>query len=384
MVGWSVLTIAAATVAGGMASASAGTAGTARPLAGQMLGVSCTSATSCMAVGAAGGPNFNAALLADRWNGVTWSVVPVPKPKGAQSGDLASVSCTSPSACTAVGSWENSHVFAPLAERWNGIAWSVERVPPGSAAAPDLFGVSCATTNSCAAVGCNLNGDFCSSAVAYEWNGTGWRPEPTPVGGQRLSSVSCTAPSACMAVGEGRKGTLTESWNGRAWSIVPSPNPKSRSFLQLDGVSCLAAGCEAVGSYANNLGGIVTLAEHWNEHTWSIQHSPNPPDSLVGLGGISCSAVNACTAVGNYDNNTGQTLTTALRWNGTAWAVQAPANPHTTPFVVVTLSAVSCPAATSCTTVGYNVFGSEGATRALAEGWNGTSWAIEPTPRPVH
>ena len=88
--------------------------------------------------------------------------------------------------------------------------------------------------------------------------------------------------------------------------------------------------------------------------------------------------------MGNYDNGKGQTVGTALRWNGAAWALQAPANPHTTPFVVVTLSAVSCPATASCSTVGYNVFGSEGATRALAQGWNGTSWAIEPTPAPVH
>jgi hypothetical protein len=64
-------------------------------------------------------------------------------------------------------------------------------------------------------------------------------------------------------------------------------------------------------------------------------------------------------------------------------ALQAPANPRTRPFVVVTLSGVSCPATASCTTVGYSVFGSEGATNALAEGWNGTRWAIEPTPGPA-
>jgi hypothetical protein len=381
-VAWSALAIAGFAAAGGVADASTGAAAAARPLAAQVRGVWCTSATSCMAVGGAGGPNFNAGLLADRWNGVTWSVVSVPKPPGALSGELTSVSCTSPSACTAVGSWGNSHVQAPLAERWNGTAWTVEKIPPGNATAPYLFGTACATTTSCAAVGCNLDGDFCSAAVAYEWNGTAWRPEPTPAGGQRLNSVSCSAPAACMAVGEGSKGTLSERWNGRAWSIVPSPNPKNGQLLQLDGVSCLAAGCEAVGSYANKLGAIVTLAERWNGRTWSIQHSPNPPGALTGLGGVSCSAADACTAVGSYDNSTGQTLTTALRWDGTAWAVQAPANPRTRPFVVVTLSAVSCPAAASCTTVGYNVFGSEGATRALAEGWNGTSWAIEPTPEP--
>jgi hypothetical protein len=376
----SVLTVAGVAVAGAAPGASAGIAAAPAPLRGQLLGVSCASASSCMAVG----PEGPKGLLSDQWNGARWSVVPIPKPAGA-GGALSEISCPEPASCMAVGDFGNAHVSAALAERWNGAVWSRVPVPQGGFAAPELFGVSCATTSSCAAVGCNIDGDFCSATVAYEWNGTAWRPEPTPAGPGQLFSVSCTAPSACMAVGYKGDATLAERWNGHAWSIVPSPNPKNRGFLGLDGVSCLAVGCEAVGSYAAfGTGGILTLAERWNGHTWSIQRSPDPPGALVGLGGVSCSAAKACTAVGNYDNSTGQTLTTALRWNGTAWALQSPANPHTKPFTVVTLSAVSCPAAASCTTVGYNVFGSEGATRALAEGWDGTSWAIEPTPAPAH
>jgi hypothetical protein len=382
---WSILTVAGVTVTGVVASAPASAASKQKALSGALLGVSCTSATSCMGVGSAGGPNLSAGLRADQWDGVTWSVVPVPKPPHAVGeGDLTSVACTSPSACMAVGNYATKNVFKPLAESWNGTAWSFVPMPQGGFAAPDLIGVSCATASSCAAVGCEVNGDFCAATVAYEWNGTAWRPERTPASGRQLSSVSCTAPSSCMAVGTGTKGTLAERWNGRAWSIVPSPNPKNRGFLELDGVSCLAAGCEAVGSYASfGPGDLVTLAEHWDGHAWSIQKFPNPPGALVGLGGVSCSAASACTAVGNYDNNTGQTYGTAMRWNGTAWSLQAPAHPHTTPFVTVTLAAVSCPAAAACTTVGYNVFGAEGASRALAEGWNGTSWAIEPTLAPA-
>jgi hypothetical protein len=373
---FSIVVVTGAIVAGGATIASAGTA---PALGGVLLGVSCPSVTSCMAVGSAGGPNGNAALLADRWNGVAWSVVPVPKPAHMQGGDLASVSCTSPSACMAVGSYGTGRISAPLAERWNGMAWAVLSAPRAAGTAPDLFGVSCATTSSCAAVGCLLNGDFCAGTVAYEWNGTAWQAEPTPAGGQRLGSVSCTAPSSCMAVGEGGKGTLVEHWNGRAWAVVPSPDPRSRGFLQFDGVSCRAAACEAVGSYANNRGAVVTLAERWNGHAWSIQQSPNPPGALVGLYSVSCSAVSACTATGNYDNGKGQTITTALRWDGTAWALQAPANPATS-ALVDTLSAVSCAAAARCNAVGGNVFGSTGHSRALAEGWNGTGWSIEPTP----
>jgi hypothetical protein len=380
---WSILTVAGVTVAGGMASASAGAAGAAAPLGGRLLGVSCTSATACMAVGSAGGPNFNADLLADRWNGATWSVVPVPKPPHAKSGDLASISCTAPTACMAVGNYQTKRVFKPLAERWNGTTWSLVPMPQGGFA-PDLFGVSCAT-NSCAAVGCYIDVDRCHHSVAYEWNGTAWRLQPATAGIE-LDAVSCTAPSACMAVGNRNNGTLTERWIGQKWFVARSPNPpKNGTLIALAGVSCLATGCEAVGSYTTNRNRVVTLALRWNGHAWSIQKSPNPPGPVSQVFGVSCSASSACTAVGSYfDNNTGQKVTTALRWNGTAWAVQAPGNPHTKPFVSVMLSGVSCPAAASCTTVGNNVFGSQGASRALAEGWNGIGWAIEPTPAPAH
>ena len=125
---WSVLTVAVITAAGATTSAPAAT-GAAHPLAGQLLGVWCTSATSCMAVGSARGPAFSASLLADRWNGATWSVVPVPKPPHAHGGVLASVACTSPSACMAVGSYATRHAFKPLAEGWNGTGWAIEPTP---------------------------------------------------------------------------------------------------------------------------------------------------------------------------------------------------------------------------------------------------------------
>ena len=97
---------------------------------GTLNAVSCTSATACMATGSGGAPS--GATLAESWNGSTWAVVPTPA-VGGESSNLDSVSCTSASACTAVGVvvLENGddQKEVPLAERWNGTGWTVQKTP---------------------------------------------------------------------------------------------------------------------------------------------------------------------------------------------------------------------------------------------------------------
>jgi len=41
------------------------------------------------------------------------------------------------------------------------------------------------------------------------------------------------------------------------------------------------------------------LAEYWNGATWSIQSTPNPPNTFGGmLQGVACSLPTTCIAVG--------------------------------------------------------------------------------------
>jgi hypothetical protein len=44
------------------------------------------------------------------------------------------------------------------------------------------------------------------------------------------------------------------SWDGSAWSLLPSPNPATGSYHYnfLTGVSCVAATCTAAGSYGHS------------------------------------------------------------------------------------------------------------------------------------
>ena len=94
--------------------------------------------------------------------------------------------------------------------------------------------------------------------------------------------------------------TLVERWNGHAWSIVPSPNQGSGDNLLL-GVSCTGpSACVAVGDYVNTSNAQQTLVESWNGHGWSITPSPNRGNSSNDLNAVSCSGPTSCVAVGDY------------------------------------------------------------------------------------
>src|ERR1700678_37763 len=89
-------------------------------------GVTCTSATSCTAVGYYIVEDGNAEdTLAEYWNGSTWAIQATPNPADSRWVNLYNVSCTSATNCTAVGAYSNSagSDYSPLAEQWNGSTW---------------------------------------------------------------------------------------------------------------------------------------------------------------------------------------------------------------------------------------------------------------------
>jgi hypothetical protein len=74
-------------------------------------------------------------------------------PKGDQGFDsFSGVSCISPVACTAVGSYDTTSGTATLAEGWNGTGWSLETTLSPKYRS-QLNGVSCVSSAECVAVG---------------------------------------------------------------------------------------------------------------------------------------------------------------------------------------------------------------------------------------
>ena len=278
---------------------------------GGLAGVSCLSATDCTAFGTQTSLSGHGTLV-EHWNGTNWTVQPSPNPVGSPEADLAGGSCTSPASCTAVGVYDLSGVRGerPLAEHWDGTAWTIQHVPlPAGAWAADLDGgVSCSSATSCTAVG-GYGPKSQPGALPFvaRWNGTAWTAHTTPMPagatGGFLTGVSCTSPSRCTAIGgyDNADGTAVPPfavrWNGTTWTVQAVNAPDGGS---LDAVSCTSGtSCTAVGSLSN-----TGLAEHWNGTNWTVQPTPVPKHGTATFAillGASCLSASYCTAVGYYN-----------------------------------------------------------------------------------
>ncbi len=294
-----------------------------------LSGVSCPSARACVAVGGA----FHRAgrrqtTLTEAWNDKLWRVQATPTMKAPSA--LYAVSCTSASSCVAVG----HTLLEPsqgIVERWNGKTWRLQAIPP-LAKDTQLSGVSCSSPRACTAVGWN-NATGTTWPLVMSWNAKNWRVQSVPLPhvappsrGPRIprtgmfDAVSCTSPRACTATGTDFNHpygpTLAERWNGKTWRVEPTPNPANWSAslaeVTLDGVSCTSAkACTAIGEY-NPGHRTEYFIESWNGKRWRLEPAPHPADFEHGaLLGISCASAR-CTAVGAYTGSVRLQVTLAI------------------------------------------------------------------------
>jgi hypothetical protein len=391
----------------GTAWSSVPSPGSGAPLVGELLGVSCSSAANCVAVGEDHPATQNGAAIAERWNGKTWAVI-APHSDNRSVNHLDAVSCTGITSCMAVGYVQNygpddSGASVSRVERWNGNHWSNVISPSPGATRTQLAAVSCKTTASCIAVGRVTNSAFERSlsnlqTFAEQWNGSVWSPTPSPnpisASFATFDGVSCPSTTNCIAVGNtmaapGHNNTLAQRWDGTAWSVVASPNPTGATISQLAGVSCTSAtNCVAVGRYttstaanAADAGPFKTLVEQWNGTTWTIVASPNPAGATFArLDRVSCTAVNNCMAIGVASTKVaGTDNPIAARWNGTTWSLVAiPGSTQNPTNNTIELSGVSCTSPSHCVAVfAYSPgFGPSWEAWRYAEQWDGTAWTM--------
>ncbi len=341
--------------------------------ANRLDGVSCLSSSFCFAVGnyetntPAGGHGdpFVTLNLVEKWNGSAWSIVPSPNPVSNGNVNLAGVSCTGTGFCVAVGNYvskapEREH---PLAERWNGTAWSLVSAPDSPKhSSTGLSGVSCVDTAFCMAVGSSgpAPGTLGPvSTVAERWNGSAWglltTPDPSPIQAE-LSDVSCTSSGFCFAVGNqaatfgGTSQTLSERWSGSAWTVVPSPDPTTTHPDFLGNVSCTGSStfCMASGTYSTG-SEVLPLMARWNGSAWSEVAAASRPGSTQNApAGITCLGQTFCATAGFTNPSPASTL--VEQWQGSTWAISPSQNTgggHPDAF-----ASVSCASLSFCAAVG--------------------------------
>jgi hypothetical protein len=305
------------------------------------------------------------------------SALPAAKPAPAA---LSGISCTSATFCMAVGSTSVSMSMGVAAEDWTG-AWHRLSIPkPGGVSYVGLGAVSCPSATECVAVGEGTNKSGNSVPVAETWTHSGgWKAgKPVVPGGNgdsALNAISCPSTSLCFAAGAADEfGTvvadqlpLVERWTPRGgWTRVTLPRPRGSSENALYGISCKASTqCAAVGSYSTSTTQ-YGLIEQLKGTTWTASTAPKSGNGE--LNAVSCPSASLCVAVGALQS--GHNL--AERWSAGKWTASepvAPAGAHSFPG----LSSVSCASTTHCVALGFTVFASS-ASRAFIDTLSGTTW----------
>jgi hypothetical protein len=199
----------------------------------ELLGVSCPGTSFCFAVGIWQDRSGIQYPLLERWNGTTWSMQPTAEPYGKNDTvNLSAVSCSSPTACTVVGTADvpvsgGYSFWYPAAERWDGHSWHIqEPVPDPSIDSDDqgFDGVSCVASRVCAAVGNNAvpmgSGAPLDFPFSETWNRERWGGLASSHYNSTLDGVSCASDRTCVAVPRGPShGTATGTVTHGHWHV---------------------------------------------------------------------------------------------------------------------------------------------------------------------
>jgi hypothetical protein len=223
---------------------------------------------SAWAVGSATLPSSRPSVqtLIQRWNGTSWSIVPSPNPDQTQN-KLVAVDGVAADDAWAVGGIGHDgyggETVTPLVLRWNGSTWTRVPLPDDGPmfSVPVLRDVVVVSNDDVWAVGQVFHlGLLRQVPYLLHWNGQTWQHStiPTPPAGV-FNGVTALSSTKVYAVGVGDSRALIARWNGAAWSRETTPSTAGSSLL--GGAAATGTGTVwGVGAQANSSGTLRTLA----------------------------------------------------------------------------------------------------------------------------
>ena len=316
-----------------------------------LTGVSCTDSHACKASGTADAATDAYAFVTTLAGGA-WTAVAPALPSGVTSDSLASISCTAPAQCAAVGATNLGEALmeVDVAGVWTATLASAETNS-------SLSSVSCSATGACVAVG-----DAGNAGFAEELGGTSWTADTSLPSTAVPSSVSCVVTSlSCTAWGP---GPVVESLSSGIWSQTATPGLPPSGFPAV-GTCASTSSCQAFETIGSEYAlGVAVLTDAGG--TWTSDVLPGP--AFADLVQVSCSTA-TCAGVGTYYNSSGQQYTAMLglvrgRWVQVGYPVQT---------LYLYEPSVSC-AGTICVVVSG---------QSAMESTDGTTWTVENLPTPT-
>jgi hypothetical protein len=239
----------------------------------------------------------------------------------------------------------------------------------------ELFAASSSSPNDIWAVG--------QSTIHFD--GTTWTAFPAPMikgdNNSFLQGVVAISPTLAWAAGNvtdgAHPGQVIERWDGSKWSLFPGPKFGKKDRADVFAMTSSSANdVWAIGSLVNlGTGSVSPLFEHWNGTAWTATTGESSNEFLFGA---SADAANDAWAVGF--NGSDNIETSAMHWDGTNWKRVA------TPNVgegTNKLNAVLALAPNDVWAVGFSTTVApprEAAKLTLIEHFDGTKWAVVPSP----
>ena len=320
-----------ASVAWGRATTLRGAPGVNLGSSADLYSLSCSSPGDCSAVGSYSVKvNHNRAIIVNERRGQWGKVEVLPglsaREEGLNTG-ASVVSCSSPGDCSAGGTYAvgDNQLLLFVANESDGVWGRVQKVRGVSTLGTGYFAylstISCASPGDCSAGGGNSGANGARAFVVSEVRGS-WGPFELVAGpstrameGSGISSMSCSAPGDCSAVGTEQKGSVplpafavseTNGVWGRA-KVIPglaalSPGGSDYTIS----LSCAAVGsCGASGTFRAQTGVTQSFLVDETHGVWGRAFDIPGIVALDGrhleqLHSISCGAPGDCVAGGSY------------------------------------------------------------------------------------
>ena len=211
------------------------------PQNNHLTSVSCASSSFCVAAGYYSNGTADQNLLL-AWNGSSWSRNSAASlsTSASQNNHLTGVSCASASFCVAAGYYSNGTVDQNLLLTWNGSSWSRNSAASLSTSASQnnhLTGVSCDYLSYCVAAGYYNNGTV-DQNLLLAWNGSTWSLNSaaslstSASQDNHIAGASCVFASFCAAAGTYYNGTVFQT---AVLSYASPPTQRGYWFVASDG-----------------------------------------------------------------------------------------------------------------------------------------------------
>jgi hypothetical protein len=224
-----------------------------------LYAVAALSASDIWAVGYYFTENTQRTLI-EHWNGTSWSIVPSPNIGTSRNLLVAVTAVANSQTAWAVGYYYRTDGLpSTLIQRWDGVTWSVVPSPDGSGQGSNLlFGVSSAGANDAWAVGTYEVKNTVFLPLTEHWDGNTWQIVPSPPLSSsytELNSVFSVSASDVWAVGSyfndnAARLTLAQHWDGTTWQVFATPNPAGTDSNEAINVFGSVANTPGVGVWA--------------------------------------------------------------------------------------------------------------------------------------